>query len=147
MIKFIKDMDTESKVFSIFAAVMMFWILCLNHVGSFNVAITYNSLDGKIGYQTNSGWHITSPFVRTSEVPSGAGRISISGLNSSSSILNDKIVKFVLTPEALAELVKIETFHYAYTHHTLTPYAYSGKKFSFFEILDEHKSANKAPNQ
>lgn len=141
MIKFIKDMDTESRVFCSFLIVVLFWMLCLNYVNQSNVAVTYNSLNGDVGFQTNSGWHFTTPFVRVSEIPTRPSRIS---LFSSNIILNDKIVKYVSTTNAMIELVRVEGFHYCYTHQTLTPYAYSGKKFSFLEIVEEYHSSEKS---
>jgi hypothetical protein len=147
IINFIRGMDTESRVLSVTVAVFLFWVLCLNHTEPFNVAVTYNSLNGNIGFQTNGGWHLTSPFVRTSEIPCRPGRVSLNSHRPGSSVIDDKIVKFILTPDALTEFVKLEGFRYSYTHNSLTAYAFSGKKFPFFEIVDEYKSSEKTPKQ
>jgi hypothetical protein len=133
IVNFYSKQDTETKVWSSLLAVFLFWVLCLNHTEPFNVAVTYNSLNGNIGFQTNGGWHLTNPFVRTSEITCKPLRVSLS----TSVTSYGKIVKFVLTPEALTEFVKLEGFHYDYNHYTLIPYVFSGKKFPFFEILDD----------
>lgn len=121
IIGFYSKQDTETKVLWSLFATFLFWLMCLNHTDPFNVSITYNTLDGRIGFQTNGGWHVTSPFVRTSEVPAWPGRVSL--LQSSKSkyerAVDDKIVKFILTEEALTEFVKLQGFHYSYTHSTL----------------------------
>ena len=147
IINFIKGMNTESRVGCSLLTAFLFWLLCLNHTEPFNVAVTYNSLNGNIGFQTNGGWHLTSPFVRTSEITARPGRVSLSSNRPGSTVIDDKIVKFVLTNDALLEFVKLEGFHYCYTYNTLTVYAFSGKKFPFFEIVDEYRSSEKSSKQ
>jgi len=134
-------------VVSLFVGLVLFWLLCLNHVSISHVGITYDSRSGALTAQTNAGWYLTSPFVRVSEVSTLPARISIDGVSSSKIVINDKIVRYVLNQESIKELVEYEGFHYQYFPSHLTPYAYSGKKYSFFEILQESQSSNTHTNK
>lgn len=134
-------------VSSLLLAFVLFWMFCLNHVSISHVGIAYDSRSGALTAQTNAGWYMTSPFVRVSEVSILPARISIDGVSSSRIVINDKIVRYVLDSESIKELVEYEGFHYQYFAHHLTPYAYSGKKYSFFEILQESQTSNVSTNK
>ncbi len=122
---------------ALLVGLLLFWLLFLNHVSISHVGIAYDSRNGELTAQTNAGWYLTAPFVRVSEVSTLPARISIDGRFPSAVAINDKIVRYVLNQESIKELVKYEGFHYQYWPQNLIPYAYSGKKYSFFEIVQE----------
>jgi hypothetical protein len=147
MKKFMKSIRPTWFFASLAGILFLFWMFCLNHVSISHVGIAYDSRNGELTAQTNAGWYFTSPFVRVSEASTLPARISIDGVSSSRIVINDKIVRYVLTPDSIKELVQYEGFHYQYYPHHLTPYAYSGKKYSFFEILQESHPSNNSTNK
>lgn len=115
-------------VLSIFISYCLF----LNHVDYNEIGISYNSWTGEIKKQ-EVGWHITSPLVRVTYVPTIPIRVEF---DMYSRFVLPKLVKF--NPEYYKEFIQIEGFHYIQDcHYLFKQYAYSDKKWVF---LDEVKS-------
>lgn len=114
---------------------LLFYILCLNHISVNHAGVAYNSLNGKLTVQSNAGWYITSPLVKVVslnllpvfvEIPSNA------------KVVNRKLVRLKL--ENILDFVKIQGFGYELNtgqNNIMMGYAFSGKEFSFIEIVQE----------
>ncbi len=114
---------------------ILFYLFCLNHISVNEIGIQYNSSNGKLTVQTNAGWYITSPFVRVATIETIPIRVQIlSGAN----LVNQKLVRF--KPEGALDFVAHQGFSYyifpSGLDNILVGYAFSGKPYSFLEILE-----------
>ena len=127
-----------------------FWLFFLNHIAVQEIGISYNSWNGRIVVQEQPGWYITNIFVRVASVSTLPIQVC---LNSGARILNCKLVRF--KKEGVEEFVRDQGFHYYENTNwgwgdvtNCTPsciglpnilkgYAYSGRRYSFLEILEE----------
>ncbi len=116
-----------------FTLFFIFWLFCLNHVSVNSVCVFYNSNNGNIWTQTNAGWYLTHPLVRAVDVPTVPIKVEIL---SSANTINQKIVR--IRPDHIKELVKIQGFGIDMaSHSTLVGYAFSGREYSFLEIVED----------
>lgn len=114
-----------------------YYMLCINHVSINEIGIAYDSRDGSIATQ-HPGWHITSPMVKATTISTLPFRVDLDIAHTSSRVLNVKIVRFV--PEHAKDFIDTQGFRYYGgfgMERIFTPYAFSGKKYSFLEIIQD----------
>lgn len=117
------------------ALLFLFWLFCLNHVSITNIGVAYNSFTGDITVQRTPGWYVTSPFVRVVDLSTLPMRVTIP---SDATIINSKIVRF--NPDGAIDFVKRQGFSYTLgtqQETVMLGYAFSGKPFTFLDILEE----------
>jgi hypothetical protein len=113
----------------------LFYVLMLNHISVNHVGVAYNSMNGELDVQTRVGWHLTSPFVRVSEL---SVMPMVVHIPSSAKVINTKIVR--LKPDGVKDLVKLQGFDLFLGQNQqdyMMGYAFSGQQFSFLEIIQE----------
>lgn len=121
-------------VFGIIAGAICY-ITCLNHVAINEVGVAYNSMDGSITIQSNSGWYVTSPMVKVvtfSTLP------IVVHIPSEAKVINTKIVRLNL--QGLPQFIRLQGFSYTMgqnMENILMGYAFSGKQYPFLDILQE----------
>lgn len=133
MYKFMK----KYLLLSIPALMLLFYILCLNHISFNDFGVSYNSISGELKIQERAGWYITSPFTQVSTFPKNAFIVSLN-MNNNSTVINSKVIR--LRPENFIDFIKREGFHYAYGNdfkYFMNNYAYSSTNWSFIEVLQE----------
>lgn len=118
-------------------SIIMFWLLFLNHVGATDVGIAYNSINGHISTQ-EPGWHVTGITVRTTQLSLLPMRVTIP---SGATIINQKMVRF--KKEGVRDFINLQGFSMGLGNqqeNIMLGYAFSGKRYSFLEILEEPKT-------
>lgn len=118
-------------LFSLF----LFWIFCLNHVGVNHVGVAFNTGNGDLSVQTNSGWYITSPLVRVVELDTLPMIVHVP---SSAKVINTKVVK--LKADKVLDFVRLQGFDMSLGQslpNILMGYAFSGQSYTFLEIVQQ----------
>lgn len=131
---------------ALFVLCFAFWLLFLNHVSFQEIGIARDSWSGEVWVQKN-GWHVTGPQVQVASMYTLPIQVC---LTSGTRILNCKLVRF--KESGAQEFVTEQGFRYYNTslastngcdgtcggiERILWGYAYSGKQWSFLEILEE----------
>lgn len=114
-----------------------FYIFCLNHVEINEIGVAYNSIGGNVWVQDHPGWYVTSPMVKVTCITTLPMKVTIP---SDARVINTKIVRF--RPEGIDDFIRLQGFSYSYgenggIENTLMGYAFSGKQFSFLEIVQD----------
>lgn len=118
-----------------FGCVLLFYLLCWNHVHINEIGVAYNSVNGKVTIQDNPGWYFTSPFVQVVNISTMAHQVSIP---SGAVVINTKIVRF--KKEGVEEFIRLQGFSYSLNQSLdgiLMGYAFSGKEYPFLEVMQE----------
>jgi len=114
-----------------------FYLLFLNHVGVNEIGIAYNSLGGQIQVQTNAGWYVTSPAVKVVSLSTLPEQVH---LPTFANVIATKIVRLRPEPEHIREFIKLQGFGYSINanyNNILMGYAFSGKSYSFLEVVQD----------
>lgn len=112
-----------------------YYFLCLNHVSINEIGVAYDSRNGSIAVQ-HPGWHITHPLVRATTITLLPLRVDGPYQTSARGVINVKLVRF--RPERIEDFIKTQGFQYmgGYCEKSIfAGYAFSGKEYSFLEIL------------
>lgn len=130
-----KKWKTAILVGSPVVGLLLFYILCWNHVHINEIGVAYNSVNGKVSIQENPGWYFTSPFVEVVNISTVPHQVSIP---SGAVVINTKIVRF--KKEGVEEFIRLQGFSYSLNQSMngiLMGYAFSGKEYPFLEIMQE----------
>jgi hypothetical protein len=114
---------------------LLFYILCWNHVHINEIGVAYNSMNGKVDIQDNPGWYFTNPFVEVVNLSTIPHQVSIP---SGAVVINTKIVRF--KKEGVQEFIRLQGFSYSLNQslpNILMGYAFSGKEYPFLEVMQE----------
>lgn len=115
---------------------VLFYVFCLNHVTIGEVGVTYDSMNGELGVQ-DAGWHRTAPWVRATSIDIIPTQVHIP---SAAKVINTKLVR--INREHVLDFVRLQGFSWDLGDHSrlssiLMGYAFSGKTFSFLDIIQE----------
>ena len=119
---------------------ILFYVLCLNHVGINSVGVAYNSGNGELTEQTNAGWYITSPLVKVVTLSTLPEAVH---LPTQANVIAVKIVK--LRADKVIEFVKFQGFSYDLNvnfNNILMGYSFAGKPYDFIEIVQDSTEAS-----
>lgn len=128
---------------SLFLLAFFFYIFCLNHVGVNEIGVAYNSVDGDVSVQEDSGWYYTSPMVSVCSISVAPMRVQIP---STARVINSKIIRF--KKEGAIEFIRLQGHHYMMDNelnNILLGYAYSGTTYPFLEVIQEAKDETMPP--
>ena len=120
--------------------VFFFWVFFLNHVSVNHIGIAYDSMGGKVTIQKTPGWYVTSPFTKATYIRTTPITVTIP---SGAKIIISKVVRF--KPEGVESYIRLQGFGYGMDsnlENVLLGYAFSGKKYSFLEIMQEATPEN-----
>jgi hypothetical protein len=118
-----------------------YYLFCLNYVGPDKIGVTYNMKTGVTEVQKDKGFIVTPFYIRATTFPLNPIEVSIM---SKAKVINSKLVRF--RPEGIEEFTKLHGFEYGLEHHfkdILLGYAYSGREWTFLEVIDESGGARK----
>ncbi len=110
----------------------------MNHTSVNQIGVCYDSGTGKIWNQDVPGWYWTNPLVRVAYIPTLPLRVTVT---SEARVIVSKMVRF--KPAGLDEFIRLQGFSY-YTNieNIFLGYAYSGKEYSFLEVIQEPNAEN-----
>lgn len=118
-----------------FLLLILSYALFLNHVGVNHVGVAFNTLNGELYVQQESGWYVTSPLVRVVELSTLPMAVHVP---SDAKVINTKIVK--LKGDGVINFVRLQGFGYYLKQsqeNIMMGYAFSGQDFSFLEVVQE----------
>lgn len=142
LLEFMKGSTVFKAIGITILTIILFWFVCLNHISVNEVGIAYNSTNGKWWVQNTPGWYLTSPFVSECTISTLPRQLSIT---SNSKVLNVKLVQF--NPDGIDEYIHLQGFGYGMgTDLDLIGYAFSGKKYSFLDVIQE-ATPEKTPDE
>jgi hypothetical protein len=119
----------------VFFFLFLTWLFCLNHISVNTIGVVYNSLNGEVNIQERPGWYVTSPLVRVVQISTVPMLVHIP---SDAKVITQKLVRF--KPEGTMAFIEMQGFSYSLgsqLENILLGYAFSGKPFTFLEILQE----------
>ena len=114
---------------------LVFFLVCWNHVHINEIGVAYNSMNGKVTIQDNPGWYLTNPFVQIVNISTLPHAVHIP---SGAMVINAKIVRF--KKEGIEEFIRLQGFSYSLStslDNILMGYAFSGKDYPFLEVMQE----------
>ncbi len=118
---------------------ILFWMLFLNHVSINQVGVSYNSFTGEVTIQKHPGWYVTTPNISVMRISTLPFKVD---LMSSATTINQKIIRF--NPDGIDEYIHLQGFSSLHMmQETLKGYAFSNKKYSFLEVLEDSQSEKK----
>lgn len=132
-------LGTKISNFLIFVCVgfmlfLLFCALCLNHVSVNEMGVFYNAGNGTMWTQETPGWYITWPWPWVQEITADLRPMKVELSYTGARLVNAKLIRF--RKEGWLDYVKLQGFS-APNGSVLLGYAYSGRQFSFLEILEE----------
>ena len=115
---------------------LIFYLICVNHVGINEIGVAYDRVDGKIQVQDEPGYYITHPLVQVGKISTLPMKVTIP---SNAAVINQKVVRF--NKDGVEEYIHLQGFHWfmadSELEGVLMGYAFSGKKFLFLDVLQE----------
>ena len=115
--------------------VFLLYLACLNHIDINEVGVAYNSVNGQVTLQTNAGWYVTSPLTKVVNVDCWPTRVMLP--NWSANVIGIKVVH--IRKDKIMDYINLQGLDYSWGNFksTLTAYTFSGKEYSFIEVLQE----------
>ena len=114
---------------------LIFWIFCLNHVEVNEFGVAYNSYSGNVYVQKRPGWYQSNVFTKVAYISTVPIKVTIP---SDAKVIVSKMVKFNIN--GVNEFIQLQGFSYSMNmnmENILLGYAFSGNKYSFFDVLQE----------
>ncbi len=120
-------------VVAVVALTFLFYVFCLNHIEVNEIGVVRHSLTGKLDYQTNVGWYVTSPFTSVMNLYTGPKWIQLQPpgpWGSGGALMRLKIDQI---PQYIQTFGFKPIAHNQY--YVMAGYLVSNKTNQFFEIL------------
>lgn len=126
---------------SIFGALTLiglifFYLFFLNHIEFGEVGVARDNLKGQIWIQKQPGWYFTSFGTKVVTLKTVPIKVS---LMTDANVVSQKIVR--LKEDKIIDYIELQGFYYGSGWNLasiLFGYAYSGKEYSFLEILESN---------
>lgn len=135
-----KGIVAGSVVSLVIVILFFFWLLCLNHVSVNHIGVAYDAMGGEITVQKTPGWYTTTPMTRVTYIQTTPITVTIP---SGAKLIISKVVRF--KPEGIEDYIRLQGFGYSMNSElqsVLLGYAFSGKTYSFLEIMQEATPEN-----
>lgn len=134
-------------VVTLLVLALIYYFACINHIEVNEIGLEYDSRNGAVSIQENSGWHVTSPFVQVEPISIQPMKVEIP---SAAVVVTTMIVRF--RKEGATEFIRMQGFHYNLNSELkdiMRGYAFSSvitkKQFSFLEVLQAPGEEKMAP--